>query len=90
VLRRISGVMRIRHRAFLANRCRRAKLAQIREAIGQAAKGDNAAEATAGNTPDWSRCRHCGEGRLRIVAILQAARWPNRYRPPPGVTSRRH
>jgi hypothetical protein len=84
------GLVRIRHCGFLANRCRRAKLALIREAIGQAAEGDTTGETTAGDTPDWSRCKHCGEGRLRIVAILQAPRWPNRYRPPPGVTTRRH
>ena len=42
------GLMRVRHYGFLANRCRKEKLAKIREVLGQAADEaatDNSAQA---------------------------------------------
>jgi hypothetical protein len=65
--------MRIRHCGFLANRCRATKLAQIREAIGQAqAQGQEAAAEPA--TGERYRCPRCRQGRLQVVAIRMPQR----------------
>ena len=59
--------VRIRRYGFLANRCRSAKLAQIRQAIGQAQQHTDETQSTEGEPYP---CPHCGQRRLRIVAIL--------------------
>jgi hypothetical protein len=70
------GLMRIRHYGFLANRCRRQKLAQIRTALGQAA-AERAAEATdiavPGPFAHWP-CPHCHQGQLRPIGGLAPVR----------------
>jgi len=62
------GVMRVRHCGFLANRCRATKLAQIRDAIGQAQAQAQEAAAVAA-TGARHRCPRCRQGRLQVVAI---------------------
>jgi hypothetical protein len=83
------GFMRIRHYGFLANRCREAKLAQIREAIGQADSEPQAKESDPDEGQrDAYRCLRCPQGRLQVIAIttpqctlilwLSSPRAPNR------------
>jgi hypothetical protein len=84
------GFTRIRHYGFLANRCRATKLAQIRAAIGHEAAAENESEPATEERNDRHRCRHCGMGRLRIVAILPAPRWQIRSQPPPKEANRVH
>ena len=58
------GLMRIRHYGFLANRCRKQKLAKIREALG------HSAEESAETKPhDWP-CPKCHPGQLRVQFVL--------------------
>jgi hypothetical protein len=81
------GFMRIRHYGFLANRCREAKLAQIREAIGQAQSEPQARESEGDEgQPNAYRCPRCQQGRLQVVAILTPRgtfiRWPGSPRAP--------
>lgn len=62
------GLMRVRHYGFLANRCRREKLARIRQALAApppASESDTAAPATT----DYP-CPRCRRGRLIVMAIL--------------------
>jgi len=59
------GLMRIRHYGFLANRCRKEKLAKIRQALGQVVEdlvGDPSNEA---RSTDWL-CPKCHQGQLRV------------------------
>ncbi len=70
------GLMRIRHYGFLANRCRKAKLAQIRTAIAhmvQPASSDEtdgeASRAFAGYP-----CPECRVGRLLVIGLLAPQR----------------
>lgn len=70
------GLMRIRHYGFLANSCRRRKLALIRRAMA-------CAQATPRSDPDPEParlfvgypCTRCGRGMLRITAELPPLRW---------------
>jgi hypothetical protein len=81
------GFMRIRHYGFLADCCRDAKLAQIREAIGRAEPEPEAkrSESDEGQ-PDAYRCPRCQQGRLQVVATLMPRgtfiRWPGSPRAP--------
>ena len=71
-----NAFMRICHCGFLANRCRATKLAQIREAIGQAqAQAQETAPEPAPG--ERYRCPRCRQGRLQVVAI----RIPQRHIP---------
>ena len=75
--------MRVRHYGFLANRCREAKLAQIRQAIGQAEERTKETEPAGSEPYDPYCCPHCGEGRLRVVAIVTSqARLIRSHAPP--------
>jgi hypothetical protein len=75
-----TGFVRIRSYGFLANRCRREKLALCRELLGAAAtsegeppcRGDGPAE---GITPArrLTLCPACGEGRMIVVAEIRPA-----------------
>jgi Putative transposase/Transposase zinc-binding domain len=69
------GFMRIRHCGFLANRCRRAKLARIREAIGQAAFESKTNAVDKPDAPRY-RCPHCGQRALKVVAVVLPS-WRN-------------
>jgi len=79
------GFMRVRHYGFLANRCRRARLGQIRQAIAaQAAvpKPQTDALGGAGASDDTRPCPRCRTGRLRVVAALAPCQRPRT--PPSG------
>jgi hypothetical protein len=61
------GVMRIRHFGFLANSCRRKRLAKIREQLGSKAKCIPAAITdTLGH---WC-CPQCANGRLMFMGLV--------------------
>ena len=75
------GLMRIRHYGFLANRCRRQKLAQIRAVLDQPAPSAESAEAT--TTPDAWPCPRCHRGQLVPRAWLAPVR-PGRPALAPG------
>jgi len=78
------GFMRIRHCGFLANRCRRAKLVQIRRAIGQAEQAVHDDEPSEQQTAlDRYRCPRCGLGRLILVAFVAVPTSPPPPQPPP-------
>ena len=71
------GLMRIRHYGFLANRCRKAKLAQIRTALANRVQqtvctetNDNAVSAF-----DGYPCPKCRIGRLRVIGFLAPLRF---------------
>jgi hypothetical protein len=64
------GFMRIRHCGFLANRCRRARLAGIRQAIGRAQAQESPGAPDTGLDRPY-RCPHCRHGRLRVVATVR-------------------
>jgi hypothetical protein len=61
------GLMRIRHCGFLANRCRKTKLAQIRAILNDKTTEETTTD-THGDEPRGYPCAHCKKGRLRIVA----------------------
>ena len=81
------GFMRVRHCGFLANRCRRVKLAQIRRAIGQAMEQSAEPEAAADAGIDGYRCPRCGIGRLMLVAFVPAPATLIRAQPPPRIAA---
>ncbi|MFC3391597.1 Putative transposase [Aidingimonas halophila] len=63
------GLVRVRHYGFLANRCRRRRLAQIRQAlavIDATADADTAADDSA---PIYT-CPHCRQPTLRVIGTL--------------------
>ena len=71
------GLMRIRHYGFMANRCRKVKLAQIRSALAQ---GDpqTACTETDDDVPgafDGYPCPKCRVGRLRVIGFLAPLRF---------------
>ncbi len=71
------GLMRIRHYGFLANRCCKAKLAQIRTALAQGVQQTACAE-TDGETAcafDGYPCPECRIGRLRVIGSLAPLRF---------------
>ncbi len=68
------GFMRIRHFGFLANRCRAARLAEIRLAI-DAAQPETAYDAESPAAFDGYLCPLCRQGRLRITAFLVPKRF---------------
>ena len=75
------GFMRIRHFGFLANRCRRRGLAQVRAALAAAPPRDNGADKGAPAAPATLPCPRCKTGRLRPVDMLPprpATRGPTR------------
>ena len=81
------GFMRIRHFGFLANRCRRVRLEQIRAALAapQPAPEPRSDAEGAAAPAEGRRCPHCGEGPLRVTATLAARpRTRPRSAPAPG------
>ncbi|MCP5084310.1 MAG: hypothetical protein GY948_21690 [Alphaproteobacteria bacterium] len=81
------GFMRVRHCGFLANRCRKAKLAQIREAIGHI---DEVPAKACPETDQTHRCPRCKEGRLRIIAMRLPQVRNIRPHDPPQLSPRTH
>jgi hypothetical protein len=79
-------IMRIRHCGFLANRCRAARLAQIREAIEEEAEAQEQKTQAELRTGGSYRCPRCRQGRLQLVAIRmpqqRPAHGPLKVRPP--------
>jgi len=61
------GLMRIRHYGFLANRCRRDKLARIRRALA-APPPETTSDTAEAATPGY-RCPRCRRGILQVVAM---------------------
>jgi Putative transposase len=83
------GFMRVRHYGLFANRHRRAKLARCRALLAQPEPEPRREESVAAmmrrlTGRDILTCPTCGEGRLRLVAILLPWRWsPRRATGPP-------
>ena len=67
------GLMRVRHYGYLANRCRKEKLAKIRQLLGQQADDAAAEEPLQAQLNDWS-CPKCHQGRMRIRIELSPIR----------------
>jgi hypothetical protein len=67
------GLMRIRHFGFLANRCRKEKLAKIRDFLGQAPDEKAADESAEANKTDWP-CPKCHRGQMRVRLALSPIR----------------
>ncbi|MEQ5802381.1 transposase [Halomonas sp. H10-9-1] len=67
------GLMRVRHYGFLANRCRRRRLAQIRQALAVVETAPDADTAVGDAEPTYI-CRHCGHPRLRVIGTLTPRR----------------
>lgn len=66
------GLMRIRHFGFLANRCRKERLAQIRAVLNQAPPA-TPEETTATAEQSWP-CPRCHQGQLRVLCELAPLR----------------
>jgi len=67
------GLMRVRHYGYLANRCRKEKLAKIRQLLGQQADDAAAEEPVQAQQNDWP-CPKCHQGRMRIRIELSPIR----------------
>jgi hypothetical protein len=67
------GLMRIRHYGFLANRCRKEKLAKIREWLSQAPAEEAAETSAQAKENDWP-CPKCHRGAMRVVLELPPIR----------------
>ncbi|MEA3278742.1 MAG: hypothetical protein U9Q81_26270 [Pseudomonadota bacterium] len=67
--------MRIRHFGFLANRWRRERLVQIRQAIATE-KGEAAAQPSEENNASFDSwpCPKCRQGRLRVIGQIAPMR----------------
>ena len=68
------GLMRIRHYGFLANRCRKQKLARIRQLLGQITDNEAADESLKEKKNDWS-CPKCQRGQMRVRLELTPIRF---------------
>ena len=80
------GFHRIRHYGFLANGCRKTRLATIRQLLPLPAGDESTPVCTAGRRPPFEPtvCPCCG-GTLRIVSALPALR-QGKARPPPDTS----
>jgi hypothetical protein len=67
------GLMRIRHYGFLANRCRKEKLAKIRALLGQTPHDMAIDESATTKENDWP-CPKCRQGRMRVRMELSPIR----------------
>ncbi|MFO8233210.1 MAG: IS91 family transposase [Longimonas sp.] len=76
------GLMRVRHYGLLANRCRRRRLAQIRQALAVAEPEANSDDIH--HAPALVSCPHCRDTVLQIRAII-----PPRMRPTRPPNQRR-
>ena len=74
-----SGFMRVRHFGFLANRCRRRRLAEIRTALAAPPPPAVPADPAPTVPCDGYPCPTCRTGRLHVTAHLA----PQRRLPPP-------
>ena len=69
------GFMRIRHFGFLANRCRAAKLKQIRIALEQEEENDETTAITTKLPFDGYPCPRCRQGYARRCYLIAPIRW---------------
>mgnify|MGYP001811943787 CR=1 FL=1 len=67
------GLMRVRHYGYLANRCRKEKLAKIRQLLGQQADDAAAEEPLQAQQNDWL-CPKCHQGQMRVRMELSPIR----------------
>ena len=67
------GLMRVRHYGYLTNRCRKEKLAKIRQLLGQQADDAAAEEPLQAQLNDWS-CPKCHQGQMRVRMELSPIR----------------
>ena len=67
------GLMRVRHYGFLANRCRKAKLAKIRELLDQVVDDADTDESRQAKKSDWP-CPKCHQGQMRVRLALSPIR----------------
>jgi hypothetical protein len=67
------GLMRVRHYGFLANRCRRRRLAQIRQALAVVETAPKAGTAASAPEPAYT-CPHCRLPTLRVIGTLTPQR----------------
>ncbi|MFC3391020.1 IS91 family transposase [Aidingimonas halophila] len=67
------GLMRVRHYGFLANRCRRRRLAQIRQALAVIDATADADTAAGDSAPTYT-CPHCRQPTLRVIGTLSPGR----------------
>lgn len=64
------GLMRVRHYGFLANRCRRVRLGQIRKALENPSTENDSACAPVMTTAVPAPCPQCQRTTLRCIAIF--------------------
>ena len=63
------GLMRVRYYGFLANRCRKGKLARIWQALNQLPP-EASADPEGGREPATYPCPRCRVGRVHVVQVL--------------------
>ncbi|HCA02918.1 IS91 family transposase [Vreelandella alkaliphila] len=81
------GLMRVRHYGFLANRCRRQRLVQIRRALAVVEPAPDADMAASEAEPTYT-CPHCRQPSLQMIGILSSQR-PS-CGPPPNHQEQRY
>ncbi len=64
------GFVRVRHYGFLANRCRRAKLALCRQLLVAAPPSPPTVLPDATSDPEPPRCPECHRGRMACILVL--------------------
>lgn len=67
------GLMRVRHYGFLANRCRRRRLAQIRRALAVVETAPDTDKVASDLEPTYT-CPHCKQPTLRVIGVLTPRR----------------
>ncbi|QOR37057.1 hypothetical protein HNO52_08640 [Billgrantia diversa] len=67
------GLMRVRHYGFLANHCRRRRLAQIRQALAVTETAPDTNMAANDKEPTYT-CPHCRRPTLRVIGALTPQR----------------
>ncbi|RKZ99973.1 MAG: IS91 family transposase [Gammaproteobacteria bacterium] len=67
------GLMRVRHYGYLANRCRKEKLAKIRAWLGQQPAEEATDESAQVKESDWP-CPECHRGVMRVILELPPIR----------------
>lgn len=78
------GLMRVRHYGFLANRCRRRRLAQIRRALAVIDQVEKITTSTE-QAPVTYTCPHCRRPTLRVIGQIRARRTLRRRSPDPNT-----
>ena len=64
------GLMRVRHYGFLANRCRRRRLTQIRAALAVKTAADHTCRATDATTRAERICPRCRRGPMHFIEMI--------------------